>query len=50
MLEWRPTERPLTRAVLHTLGELPDWRLTLLRTKPLRRGRTSRERSSTAST
>src|SRR5205085_10469158 len=24
-----------TRAVLHTLGELPDWRLTLLRTKPL---------------
>jgi predicted metal-dependent phosphoesterase TrpH len=35
VLEWRPTERPLTRAVLHTLGELPDWRLTLLRTKPL---------------
>lgn len=35
VVEWRPTERPLTRAVLHTLGELPDWRLTLLRTKPL---------------
>src|SRR5436190_14619966 len=35
VLEWRPTERPLARAVLHTLGELPDWRLTLLRTKPL---------------
>ncbi|MFL6008002.1 MAG: CehA/McbA family metallohydrolase [Gaiellaceae bacterium] len=35
VLEWRPTERPLTRAVLHTLGELPDWRLTMLRTKPL---------------
>src|SRR5580765_122404 len=33
--EWRPTERPLSRAALHTLGELPDWRLTLLRTKPL---------------
>ena len=35
VLEWRPTERPLPRAALHTLGELPDWRLTLLRTKPL---------------
>jgi predicted metal-dependent phosphoesterase TrpH len=35
VLEWRQTERPLLRAVLHTLGELPDWRLTLLRTKPL---------------
>ena len=35
VLEWRPTERPLTRAVLHTLGELPNWRLTMLRTKPL---------------
>jgi predicted metal-dependent phosphoesterase TrpH len=35
VLEWRPTERPLTRAALHTLGELPDWRMTLLRTKPL---------------
>jgi len=35
VLEWRQTERPLARAVLHTLGELPDWRLTMLRTKPL---------------
>src|SRR5690349_13763876 len=35
VVEWRPTERPLARAVLHTLGELPDWRVTLLRTKPL---------------
>ena len=35
VLEWRPTERPLARAALHTLGELPGWRLTLLRTKPL---------------
>jgi len=35
VLEWRQTERPLLRAVLHTLGELPDWRLTLVRTKPL---------------
>src|SRR5262249_2290308 len=34
VLEWRQTERPLLRAALHTLGELPDWRLTLLRTKP----------------
>jgi predicted metal-dependent phosphoesterase TrpH len=35
VVEWRQTERPLMRAALHTLGELPDWRLTLLRTKPL---------------
>jgi len=35
VVEWRQTDRPLLRAVLHTLGELPDWRLTLLRTKPL---------------
>ncbi len=35
VLEWRQTERPLLRAALHTLGELPDWRFTLLRTKPL---------------
>jgi predicted metal-dependent phosphoesterase TrpH len=34
VLEWRQTERPLLRAALHTLGELPEWRLTLLRTKP----------------
>jgi predicted metal-dependent phosphoesterase TrpH len=35
VFEWRQTERPLLRAALHTLSELPDWRLTLLRTKPL---------------
>ncbi len=35
VLEWRQTERPLLRAALHTFGELPDWGLTLLRTKPL---------------
>jgi predicted metal-dependent phosphoesterase TrpH len=35
VLEWRTTERPLARAALHALGELPEWRLTLLRTKPL---------------
>jgi predicted metal-dependent phosphoesterase TrpH len=35
VFELRQTERPLLRAALHTLGELPDWRLTLLRTKPL---------------
>ncbi len=35
VLEWRQTERPLLRAALHTLGELQDWRLTLLRAKPL---------------
>jgi predicted metal-dependent phosphoesterase TrpH len=35
VLEWRQTDRPLLQAALHTLGELHDWRLTLLRTKPL---------------
>jgi predicted metal-dependent phosphoesterase TrpH len=35
VFEWRQTERPLLRAALHTLGELQDWRLTLLRAKPL---------------
>jgi predicted metal-dependent phosphoesterase TrpH len=33
--EWRPGERPLTRAVVSVLKELPDWELILLRTKPL---------------
>ena len=33
--EWRTAERPLTRAVLSVLKELPDWELILLRTKPL---------------
>jgi predicted metal-dependent phosphoesterase TrpH len=35
VLEWRPTERPLTRSVLHELRQLDDWELVLLRTKPL---------------
>jgi hypothetical protein len=33
--EWRPSERQLTRSVVRALGELPDWELVLLRTKPL---------------
>jgi predicted metal-dependent phosphoesterase TrpH/glycosyltransferase involved in cell wall biosynthesis len=33
--EWRPTERPLARAVTRALRELPDWELVLLRTRPL---------------
>jgi predicted metal-dependent phosphoesterase TrpH/glycosyltransferase involved in cell wall biosynthesis len=33
--EWRPTERPLARAVARALRGLPDWELVLLRTKPL---------------
>ena len=33
--EWRTGERPLTRAVLSVLKELPEWELILLRTKPL---------------
>jgi predicted metal-dependent phosphoesterase TrpH/glycosyltransferase involved in cell wall biosynthesis len=35
VLEWRPAGRPLTRAVLRALRDLPDWELVLLRTKPL---------------
>jgi predicted metal-dependent phosphoesterase TrpH/glycosyltransferase involved in cell wall biosynthesis len=35
--EWRTGERPLTRAVLSVLKELPEWELILLRTKPLSR-------------
>jgi predicted metal-dependent phosphoesterase TrpH/glycosyltransferase involved in cell wall biosynthesis len=35
VVEWRPTERPHTRAVLRTMRELPEWELVLLRTKPL---------------
>jgi predicted metal-dependent phosphoesterase TrpH len=33
--EWRTGERPLTRAVVSVLKELPDWELILLRTKRL---------------
>jgi hypothetical protein len=35
VLEWRPNERALARAVLRALRELPNWELVLLRTKPL---------------
>src|SRR5256714_9161600 len=35
VLEWRPAERPLARAVIRALRELPEWELLLLRTKPL---------------
>jgi phosphatidylinositol alpha-mannosyltransferase len=35
VLEWRPSERPLMRAVSRALTELPEWELVLLRTKPL---------------
>jgi hypothetical protein len=35
VFEWRPVERPLVRAALSVLRELPDWELVLLRTKPL---------------
>jgi predicted metal-dependent phosphoesterase TrpH/glycosyltransferase involved in cell wall biosynthesis len=35
VLEWRPAERALSRAVLRALRELPDWELVFLRTKKL---------------
>src|SRR5436309_4452214 len=35
VLEWRPAERPLARAVIRALREAEDWELILLRTKPL---------------
>jgi predicted metal-dependent phosphoesterase TrpH len=35
VLEWRPGERPLTRAVVRALTALPEWELVFLRTKPL---------------
>ena len=35
VLEWRPGDRGLVRAVLRALLELPDWELVILRTKPL---------------
>jgi predicted metal-dependent phosphoesterase TrpH/glycosyltransferase involved in cell wall biosynthesis len=35
VLEWRPLERPLVRAVLRELADLNDWEVVLLRTKPL---------------
>jgi hypothetical protein len=35
VLELRPNERDVARSVMHTLRELPDWELILLRTRPL---------------
>ncbi len=35
VLEWRPAERPLGRAVVRALRQLPDWELVFLRTKSL---------------
>ena len=35
VLEWRPAERPLTRAVVRALTQLEGWELVFLRTKPL---------------
>jgi predicted metal-dependent phosphoesterase TrpH/glycosyltransferase involved in cell wall biosynthesis len=35
VVEWRPGERPLARAALRAMRELPDWELYFLRTKPL---------------
>jgi hypothetical protein len=35
VLEWRPGERALTRAVVRALGSLLGWELVFLRTKPL---------------
>jgi predicted metal-dependent phosphoesterase TrpH/glycosyltransferase involved in cell wall biosynthesis len=35
VLEWKPAERALARAVLRALDEFPDWELVVLRTKPL---------------
>jgi predicted metal-dependent phosphoesterase TrpH/glycosyltransferase involved in cell wall biosynthesis len=35
VLEWRPAERPLSRAALRAMRELPNWELVFLRTKPL---------------
>jgi predicted metal-dependent phosphoesterase TrpH len=35
VLEWRPTERPLLRALVEELKGQPGWELALLRTRPL---------------
>jgi predicted metal-dependent phosphoesterase TrpH len=35
LLEWRPGERPLLRAIVGEFAELADWELVVLRTKPL---------------
>jgi predicted metal-dependent phosphoesterase TrpH len=35
VVEWRPQARPLGRAVLRALRELPDWEVVFVRTRPL---------------
>jgi predicted metal-dependent phosphoesterase TrpH/glycosyltransferase involved in cell wall biosynthesis len=35
VLEWKPAERALARAIFRALGEFADWELVVLRTKPL---------------
>jgi len=35
VVEWRQIERPLLRAVVRELAELPEWDVVLLRTRPL---------------
>jgi predicted metal-dependent phosphoesterase TrpH/glycosyltransferase involved in cell wall biosynthesis len=35
VVELRPNEREVARAILHALRELPDWEVVLLRTRPL---------------
>ena len=35
VLEWRPAERPLLKAVVRAMRELPAWELVFLRTKSL---------------
>jgi predicted metal-dependent phosphoesterase TrpH len=44
VLEWRPGERALSRAVVRAIGALPGWELVFLRTKP-RAGRPTVPRS-----
>src|SRR5581483_4290644 len=35
VVEWAPNDRPVARASLRALHDLPDWKLVLLRTRPL---------------
>ena len=35
VVEWAPPERQLVKAAIRTLRELPDWRMLVLRTRPL---------------
>ncbi len=34
-VEWRPSSRPVARAVLRTLGELPGWEVAFVRTRSM---------------